>query len=453
LMRMRLSEVSKNFHLYSEKDIRDAYEETNQILIDLRLTSERERYLRKRRDELSLRLKNLERTIAKAESLMEEQQNKAIQELNEVIQSAIRTMEQSKAQIFEIAESAKMEGYNLKRELDMVVEEVKLVIETYDQYERKYKLMRMRLSEVSKNFHLYSEKDIRDAYEETNQILIDLRLTSERERYLRKRRDELSIRLKNLERTIAKAESLMSQIGVVLGYLQGDIARMTLELESAKDGHLFGLRIIEAQEEERKRVAREIHDGPAQSMANVVLRAELADRMMSQGNIEQAKVELRDLKSLVRSSLSDVRRIIYDLRPMALDDLGLVPALRRFIEAYGDSKEFEIDFRIFGLEERLPSSMEVAIYRLVQESINNISKHAKAKHVTVHLEFKPLKILIKIVDDGIGFAEAELKKGSRFGLMGMRERVKLLDGEIQIISAPNQGTKILIEIPFPLEKS
>jgi len=384
---------------------------------------------------------------------MEEQQNKAIQELNEVIQSAIRTMEQSKAQIFEIAESAKMEGYNLKRELDMVVEEVKLVIETYDQYERKYKLMRMRLSEVSKNFHLYSEKDIRDAYEETNQILIDLRLTSERERYLRKRRDELSIRLKNLERTIAKAESLMSQIGVVLGYLQGDIARMTLELESAKDGHLFGLRIIEAQEEERKRVAREIHDGPAQSMANVVLRAELADRMMSQGNIEQAKVELRDLKSLVRSSLSDVRRIIYDLRPMALDDLGLVPALRRFIEAYGDSKEFEIDFRIFGLEERLPSSMEVAIYRLVQESINNISKHAKAKHVTVHLEFKPLKILIKIVDDGIGFAEAELKKGSRFGLMGMRERVKLLDGEIQIISAPNQGTKILIEIPLPLEKS
>lgn len=384
---------------------------------------------------------------------MEEQQNKAIQELNEVIQSAIRTMEQSKAQIFEIAESAKMEGYNLKRELDMVVEEVKLVIETYDQYERKYKLMRMRLSEVSKNFHLYSEKDIRDAYEETNQILIDLRLTSERERYLRKRRDELSIRLKNLERTIAKAESLMSQIGVVLGYLQGDIARMTLELESAKDGHLFGLRIIEAQEEERKRVAREIHDGPAQSMANVVLRAELADRMMSQGNIEQAKVELRDLKSLVRSSLSDVRRIIYDLRPMALDDLGLVPALRRFIEAYGDSKEFEIDFRIFGLEERLPSSMEVAIYRLVQESINNISKHAKAKHVTVHLEFKPLKILIKIVDDGIGFAEAELKKDSRFGLMGMRERVKLLDGEIQIISAPNQGTKILIEIPLPLEKS
>lgn len=384
---------------------------------------------------------------------MEEQQNKAIQELNEVIQSAIRTMEQSKAQIFEIAESAKMEGYNLKRELDMVVEEVKLVIETYDQYERKYKLMRMRLSEVSKNFHLYSEKDIRDAYEETNQILIDLRLTSERERYLRKRRDELSLRLKNLERTIAKAESLMGQIGVVLGYLQGDIARMTLELESAKDGHLFGLRIIEAQEEERKRVAREIHDGPAQSMANVVLRAELADRMMSQGNIEQAKVELRDLKSLVRSSLSDVRRIIYDLRPMALDDLGLVPALRRFVEAYGDSKEFEIDFRIFGLEERLPSSMEVAIYRLVQESINNISKHAKAKHVTVHLEFKPLKILIKIADDGVGFEEAELKKGSRFGLMGMRERVKLLDGEIQIISAPNQGTKILIEIPLPLEKS
>lgn len=379
---------------------------------------------------------------------MEEKEAKEIQALNNVIQTAIQTMEQSKEQIFEIAENARIEGGNIKRELDQVTLEVEQTIRKHDELERKYKKMRLRLMEVSRNLQRFSEQDIREAYEQANQVQIELHLTWEREQYLRRRRDELQLRLKNLERTIERAETLMSQVGVVLGYLQGDISRMSKALESAKNGHLFGLKIIEAQEEERKRVAREIHDGPAQSMANVVLRADIVEKILNQGHLEIAKEELRDLKRLVRNSLSDVRKIIYDLRPMALDDLGLVPTLRKFVEAYVDRYPITLDLKTTGVEVRLPSSYEVALFRLVQEGINNIVKHAKATHAEIRIDYRPTSIFLTVKDNGIGFKEELVKCGTKFGLMGMRERVNLLDGELTIISAPGQGTEIRVMIPI-----
>ncbi len=374
-----------------------------------------------------------------------------LKDLNRVIDSAIGTMEASKEQIFEIAEYAKSEGENIKKDLQLVMQEVEDVISLYDHYEREYRRRRNVLMNVSRNFQEYSEEDIRQAYEQAYNIQIELRVTSEREQYLKKRRDELHFRLKNLEMTIERADKLITQVGVVLHYLQGDISRLGEELEEAKDGQAFGLKIIEAQEEERRRVSREIHDGPAQSMAHVVMRAELADRMISQGNIEEAKEELRSLKGAVRHSLSDVRRIIYDLRPMALDDLGLIPALRRFVEAYGEPKQFMIDFQFTGIEVRLPTSLEVAIYRLVQESMNNISKHAQASKVNINVDFSPTRTKIFIEDDGIGFVEEEVHREKKFGLLGMRERIKLLQGELKINSKPKAGTKITILIPLPQE--
>ncbi|MBE3554192.1 MAG: histidine kinase, partial [Thermicanus sp.] len=137
--------------------------------------------------------------------------------LDRVILHAIETMEKSKEQIFEIAENARLEGGNLKKELDQVQAEVDRIIHHYDQLEAKYKQMRLRLMEVSHNFKRYSEQDIREAYEQANQCQIDLKLTTEREKYLRKRRDELERRLKTVERTIEKADNLLSQVSVVLG--------------------------------------------------------------------------------------------------------------------------------------------------------------------------------------------------------------------------------------------
>lgn len=368
--------------------------------------------------------------------------------LDRVISHAIETMEKSKEQIFEIAESARLEGGNLKQELERIQTEVQETISLYDQTEIRYKKMRQRLMEVSRNFKQYTEEDIRAAYEQANQSQMELRLLAERENHLRNRRDELERRLKNVERTIEKAENLFSQVSIVLGYLQGDIARMTEALERAKIGHLFGLRIIEAQEEERKRVAREIHDGPAQAIANLVLRTEILEKVLEKGEVANVLQELKDFKRMARNSLSEVRKIIYDLRPMALDDLGLIPTLRKFVDAYQEQYSLSIDFKVMGTEERLPGTAEVAIFRLVQESLNNIVKHAEASRVSISMEFKPLDLTISIKDNGKGMSEEIFHKEDSFGLVGMRERVKLLHGELKITSQPGKGTEIWVKVPL-----
>jgi len=139
------------------------------------------------------------------------------------------------------------------------------------------------------------------------------------------------MRLKEAYKTVEKADNLISQIGISLSYLTGDLENVSLQIEDMKQKRLLGIRIIKAQEEERQRVAREIHDGPAQSMSHIVLKAEICERLVD-SDPEKAKDELRTLKSVVRDTLRDVRKIIYDLRPMSLDDLGLIPTLQRYIE-------------------------------------------------------------------------------------------------------------------------
>src|SRR5690606_24427503 len=149
-----------------------------------------------------------------------------------------------------------------------------------------------------------------------------------------------------------------------------------------------GLKIIVAQEDERKRIAREIHDGPAQAMANIVLRSEIAERMLMRSEFTAVKEELSDLKSQVRSGLEEVRKIIFNLRPMALDDLGLIPTVRKYIQDFEDRTKVRIRFEVVGLEKRLPSAMEVAIFRLVQEGLSNVLKHASASYVFVEITFQ-----------------------------------------------------------------
>jgi len=151
------------------------------------------------------------------------------------------------------------------------------------------------------------------------------------------------MRLKEAYKTVEKADNLISQIGISLSYLTGDLENVSLQIEDMKQKRLLGIRIIKAQEEERQRVAREIHDGPAQSMSNIVLKAEICERLVD-SDPEKAKDELRTLKSVVRDTLRDVRKIIYDLRPMSLDDLGLIPTLQRYIETCREESGIKITF-------------------------------------------------------------------------------------------------------------
>jgi len=225
-------------------------------------------------------------------------------------------------------------------------------------------------------------------------------------------------------------------------------------LESAKSRQLLGLKIIMAQEEERKRVAREIHDGPAQTMANLVLKTEIAERFLEMDDKENLRSELADLKTQIRSGLEEIRKIIFLLRPMALDDLGLTPTLRKYVQDFEERTRIKTSFEATGKERRLPGAMEVAMFRLAQEALNNVQRHARATFVSLRVNFTDSEVQMTIQDNGVGFRmndpgpRGRNKLQSQFGLMGMRERVELLQGTLDIDSAPGQGTTINIRLPL-----
>jgi two-component system sensor histidine kinase DegS len=369
--------------------------------------------------------------------------------LDGVLKKTINTVEMSKQQIFDIAETARRESKTMTEEIMELRRQIAEVIDKVDMLELQYRKARTRLVHVSRNFHAHTEEDIRLAYEEANNLQVELSINREREQNLRRRRDELEMRLRQIQQTIDKAEGLMTQIGVVLGYLKGDLSKVGEALETAKQQQLMAFRIIQAQEEERKRVAREIHDGPAQSMANVVLRTEIVEKMLKNERILEAEMELQELKEMVRYSLADVRRIIFDLRPMALDDLGLVPTLQKYIQTFEERTKLTIDLVVFGKEQQLDSATKAALFRLVQECLNNVAKHARAKFVQVKIEFQQNNLMLIVKDDGVGFQIEEKKEcGQSFGIMGMKERTQLLEGTMEISSAPMQGTKVMFHIPL-----
>lgn len=372
--------------------------------------------------------------------------------IDRVIKNAINVMESSKYQIFEIAETSRLEREALVRELAEIKEEASITIELVDRLEKDYKRSRIRLTEVSRDFNRYREEDIKTAYEAAIALQLELTIAREKENHLKARRNDLQQRVKNVDKQVERAETIVSQMNVVLEYLSGDLNQVTRILESAKNRQLLGLKIILAQEEERKRIAREIHDGMAQTMANVVLRTEIAERMLMKQDVSAVKEELIDLKGQVRGGLEEVRKIIFNLRPMALDDLGIVPTLRKYVQDFEEKHKIRTQFNLVGKETRIPSGLEIAIFRLVQEALSNVIKHAKATFVSVELTLEPEQVQIYVVDNGVGFDVAQIEqriaKGNNFGLLGMRERVELLEGSMDLDSAKDSGTKITMLIPI-----
>jgi two-component system, NarL family, sensor histidine kinase DegS len=376
--------------------------------------------------------------------------------LDKIIKKTIEAIDTSKQEMCDIAESARREYRKLEEELQHLKKQVKELIDSVDFIENELKDSKRKLLLVNKNYEKYSQQELKEAYEKADNLRIELAIKREQEQHYIRRRNELEIRIKESFKTIEKADKLISHVGVALGYLTGDLREISLQLENMQHRQLLGLRIIRAQEEERQRVARDIHDGPAQSMSNVVLKAEICERMIDV-DVIKAKEELKQLKRIVRESLQDVRKIIYNLRPMSLDDLGLVPTLQRFVMTFQEDTGISVSFKTRGLFDDIRPITSLTVFRIVQEAISNIQKHAHAQNVAVNLEFREDKLLLYIYDDGKGFNIEELKASrddmnSGFGLLSMRERIELLNGEFKITSEIGKGTRINIMIPLMQEE-
>lgn len=374
-----------------------------------------------------------------------------IQTLETIFNSMVRAMDQSKNDIFIISEQSRKSFEDMQNELANIKVDISRVITEGDYLEEMTRQARKRLATVSKNFMKYSEEQVREAYEMANDLHVRLSINRMEEKQLRSRRDDLERRIADLLCTIERADQLVSQVTTVITYLTSDLKNVGEALETARHKQEFGIRIIQAQEEERKRLSRDIHDGPAQMLANVLLRSGLIEKTYAEKGPLLAFNELSDLKEMVRNALYEVRRIIYNLRPMALDDLGLIPTLKKYLSTIGEyEKNVEIHFRTAGSEQRFQSDFEASVFRLVQESVSNALKHGNAKDIWVKIEWLRDIMNINIKDNGQGFDQKEVKDKS-FGLIGMRERIDLLKGNMTISSTIGSGTTIHFQIPLEVK--
>lgn len=211
------------------------------------------------------------------------------------------------------------------------------------------------------------------------------------------------------------------------------------------------LEVYQAVEAERLRIARDLHDGPAQILANLVLEAEILDRLLRR-DPALLSAELQEFKNQVKNAVADMRRFMFDLRPSSLDDLGLIATMRRIATEYQDRTGIVCRFNVTGEERRLPQEVEEATFWIIQEGLTNVRRHAEAKTVEITLDVQKARARLRIRDDGAGFdPEGYQQEGARrkLGLLGMRERASTVAGTLSVHSQPGSGTEV--EASFDLK--
>lgn len=374
--------------------------------------------------------------------------------INKIIKKVIEEIRACRQQILDIVDNIRKDQEFWKLQLEKIRIDIARVIAEVDELEKLDKFCRKKLVEVSENFTKYTQDDIRDAYEKAYDVRTKFLTKKNEEKSLRERRDTLEMNLKKIMVNIEGAEKVINQIGIAMSYLEGDILPV-LSGPDMNSEMFMGIKILEAQENERKRIARDIHDGPAQHMANVIMKVDIC-KMFVQKDIDKGLMELSDLKDSVKLALKEVRSIIFDLRPMSLDDLGLSQTIQQTLSAVSKESDIDINVKISPVKKEVEPIIQVAVYRIVQEIFNNIKKHSKAKRADLILDFGTKYLMLSITDDGIGFnVEQTLTnvktKGSSYGLIGILDRVNQLQGEIEIKSSGESGTTYTVKLPISRE--
>jgi signal transduction histidine kinase len=225
-------------------------------------------------------------------------------------------------------------------------------------------------------------------------------------------------------------------------------------LEEAQRREALGVelfrRVVGAQEAERQRIARELHDETGQALTAIGLGLRGAATVLHQ-DADKAGQHLRELEGLAERSLNELRRVITDLRPSHLDDLGLAAALRWYAEEMQGRAPLEVAVEVMGEAREIPSVVSTALFRVAQEALTNVVRHSRASYATVVLEFTSDGVRLRVEDNGSGFDLASLRNSARpsWGLLGMEERAHLLGGTMKVTSSPGKGTAIEVTVPYP----
>lgn len=208
--------------------------------------------------------------------------------------------------------------------------------------------------------------------------------------------------------------------------------------------------MIQAQEAERKHLARQMHDGPAQALSNLILQSEIAMRLFDRDQ-DLSREELMNLKNSATRTFQQIRDFIFELRPMMLDDLGLAPTVKRYIDAINEQSGSDIQLIVTGVERRLESYLEVMVFRGIQELITNVLRHSQASQTKLQLDLGDMNVKVTVDDNGKGFDVAILDEGESMGLKLIQDRAEMLGGFMEVNALEGQGTRVTFQIPAATE--
>lgn len=365
--------------------------------------------------------------------------------LNSNLNNIIFIISNNITEIYDLLITAKEEYKNYDNEFGNLKKEVNKINDTIKIYEDK--LSNSNCIKEVRDTNYYLDKK----YQDLDLLKVKLAIEKEKEILLIQRRNELEHNLKTVSNIINKSEKLEKDFKVAIDLLSGNIGNMCNNYKNSNTDDYYGLSILETQENERKRIAREMHDGPAQLLTNLIHKTELCIKILEVDPI-RTRLELQSFKNVIRTTIDDIRRIIYNLRPMSIDDLGLVPTLERYFDKLNDDLYLNISFNILNEEYQVKPIINLTLFRIVQEALNNIYKYAESTLVDVLLKYNKNDIELTIRDNGIGFDINEVMNKKRdnygLGLSMMKERVFLLSGHIDIISEINKGTTYYVKVPL-----
>ncbi|MBL6983080.1 MAG: sensor histidine kinase, partial [Anaerolineales bacterium] len=249
--------------------------------------------------------------------------------------------------------------------------------------------------------------------------------------------DKLNSDKKNLENLVSTLVSVTELLGDSSQIPKGGADKETFSMIEA---------IIQAQEAERQRMSRQMHDGPAQALSNFILQSEIAMRLFDVDQ-DQAREELVSLKMAATSAFQQVRNFVFELRPMMLDDLGLIPTLKRYSEAFKDQTAVEVELKISGLERRLESYIEVIIFRSLQDLLGFAHREGAATKITISMNIGENNVKISMDDNGKGFDVEEVFKGSGISIKAIKDRIEMLGGFMEVESTGGNGGYYNFQIP------
>lgn len=287
-------------------------------------------------------------------------------------------------------------------------------------------------------------EDIKEGYE-------TLQDTQQRLFTMRGQLEKLQSDQRNLERLTDLQSRILAMLESVAG-----ISSSSANASSSGKARIGGadqsnvIRVIQTEESARQSLVRKMHDGPASSLSNFILQAEICERLFD-SDPDQARTELHTLKTAAATTFGKVKDFIFDLRPMMLDDLGLVPTLRSYVNSFQDKSGVPVSLAITGLERRLESHIEVTVFRAVQELLNNARNHSRGTQLSVQLDMGDNAVTAAVEDNGNGFNVDDILNDANrktIGLPTLYERIKMLNGEVNIESGIGQGTRAELAIPL-----